>query len=120
MDSEVRLKQRELQELQESRVLRLNEAIASTQVQLSELSNKYQILREDYSYNLDLLEAKDIEIIRLDESLRVSNEERISLIANIKTLNIKVESLENKEVQHNIKSQQDKANIKVFVKYNFR
>ena len=114
-EAELRLKQRELQQLQDGQVQQLRAVIGSLQDQLDGLRRQMAGLKEDYTYNLELLEAKDTEINRLDVVVRNAQLSQEQSEATIKSLLLKIDSLESQEFEKISKITKEKAENKVIL-----
>jgi chromosome segregation ATPase len=114
-DSELRAKHRELQELQENRTLKLHDAIHQLEAKLTESNHKMIILKEDYAYNLELLEAKDHEIQRLDDEIKQHGSEKDRMEQQVRSLCMKIETLEASEAERESKRTSDKVQNKVAI-----
>lgn len=113
MDVEIRSKQKELADLQESKTQQLIASIANLELRNKDLQKKHQILVEDYSYNLELLEAKDAEMGRLDALVKASQDDRDAAEHRVKSLLLKIEALESKELERACKAKEDRARNQV-------
>ena len=114
-EAELRLKQRELQQLQDGQVQQLRAVIGSLQDQLDGLRRQMAGLKEDYTYNLELLEAKDTEINRLDVVVKNAQLSQEHSEATIKSLLLKIDSLESQELEKISKITKEKAENKVLL-----
>jgi chromosome segregation ATPase len=114
-DSELRAKHRELQELQENRTLKLHDAIHQLEAKLTESNHKMIILKEDYAYNLELLQAKDHEIQRLDDEIKQHGSEKDRMEQQVRSLCMKIETLEASEAERKSKRTSDKVQNKVAI-----
>ena len=114
-EAELRLKQRELQQLQDGQVQQLRAVIGSLQDQLDGLRRQMAGLKEDYTYNLELLEAKDTEINRLDVVVKNAQLSQEQSEATIKSLLLKIDSLESQEFEKISKITKEKAENKVIL-----
>ena len=114
-EAELRLKQRELHQLQDGQVQQLRAIIGSLQEQLDGLRRQMAGLKEDYTYNLELLEAKDTEINRLDVVVKNAQLSQEQSEATIKSLLLKIDSLESQEFEKISKITKEKAENKVIL-----
>ena len=110
---ELRLKQREVQQLQESRYQRLLDSKLQLEKQLDDQRNKFQILSEDFSYNLELLEARKLELLRQDRVIQEISQEKENMLAKIKAVLAKIEFLEEREGQRKAAEIEERARNKV-------
>ena len=110
---ELRLKQREVQQLQESRYQRLLDAKLQLEKQLDDQRIKFRILSEDFSYNLELLEARKLELQRQDRIILETNHEKENMKAKMKSLLAKIDYLEEKEEERKAAEIEERAKNKV-------
>jgi chromosome segregation ATPase len=73
----VRQKERELHEINETRFRALEEIQSEREASLVDLRDRYDKLKEDFAYNLRLLEERDIELARFDETMTKSKSEAV-------------------------------------------
>ncbi|XP_062331349.1 coiled-coil domain-containing protein 57 isoform X1 [Osmerus eperlanus] len=66
LEAQLARKEREWKELQSLRVLQLESSLRGTQDELSVLRQRFQQLREDFRYNLTVLEERDRELEKYD------------------------------------------------------
>ena len=122
VDDELRVKQREVQQLQESRYQRLLDVKVQLEKQLEDQKIKLRILSEDFSYNLELLEARKLELQRQDRLIQEISLEKDQAYARVKSLLAKIEHLEAKEEERKAVEAEERARNKVvicFHSYNF-
>ena len=112
---ELRLKQREVQQLQESRYQRLLDSKLQLEKQLDDQRNKFQILSEDFSYNLELLEARKLELLRQDRVIQEISQEKENMLAKIKAVLAKIEFMEEREGQRKAAEIEERARNKVVI-----
>jgi len=108
----VQAKERELHEMHELRCLQLEKMIEERDGLLQESTRRFDLLRDDFQYNLSLLEARDKEIGRLNQvevKLEAAEQEKGNLSKRI-------EMMMMKECEKEEKSQQDKiVNKKILI-----
>ena len=122
VDDELRVKQREVQQLQESRYQRLLDVKVQLEKQLEDQKIKLRILSEDFSYNLELLEARKLELQRQDRLIQEISLEKDQAYARVKSLLAKIEHLEAKEEERKAVEAEERARNKVvicFYSYNY-
>ena len=102
----IRLKERELHEVQDMRNNALEKLIEDRDHANTELSRRFDQLKEDFSYNLTLLEARDQEIERLEgnvseksTALEDNETERRTLVTRIEVLELRGTEREEKHLQ---------------------
>lgn len=110
---ELRLKQREVQQLQENRYQRLLDSKLQLEKQLDDQRNKFRILSEDFSYNLELLEARKSELLRQDRIILEMSQEKENQHAKMKSLLAKIDYLEEKEEERKTAEIEERARNKV-------
>ena len=115
VDDELRVKQREVQQLQESRYQRLLDVKVQLEKQLEDQKIKLRILSEDFSYNLELLEARKLELQRQDRLIQEISLEKDQAYARVKSLLAKIEHLEAKEEERKAVEAEERARNKVFI-----
>ncbi|XP_078509887.1 coiled-coil domain-containing protein 57 [Lissotriton helveticus] len=95
-------KEQEWKELQARRVSLLETALKDTKRQLQDQSQKYSRLKEDFTYNLRLMEERDRELERYDAMFTHLKTVENAKQAEVSELKIQVEKLQqavNKEMQ---------------------
>ena len=109
----IRLKERELHEIHDLRCSQLEKLVAERDATLSEFGRRYDQLRDDFQYNLALLEARDGEIRRL-EGVADSNNKRITALeAEKRSAADRVELLLHKDQEREMQIQEEKSSNKV-------
>jgi chromosome segregation ATPase len=109
----IRAKERELQQIQDMRNAQLELMIVERDKLLVEASKRYDQLKEDFEYNLSLIEARDIEIERLEKNLLHHERDKQSFEQQIRSLSARLEMLQQKELERIQKMENDKINNKV-------
>ena len=66
LEAQLARKEREWKELQSLRVLQLESSLRGAQDELSVLRQRFQQLRDDFRYNLTVLEERDRELEKYD------------------------------------------------------
>ena len=101
----IRIKEKELHEIHDQRCIQLEQLVNDRDILLIDASKRFEQLKDDFQYNLALLEARDHEIERLEghaqkitEELSITDTERRSLKSQVDILQIKeAERLEKHE-----------------------
>lgn len=110
----IRAKERELQKIQDIRFAQLEKTIEDRDQLLIESSKRFEQLKDDFQYNLRLLEARDREISRLEGIIEKQGREKEDLESQVKNLLARIESIQQKEKERIDKFEQEKALSKVF------
>ena len=85
--------------------------IKEKQAQHIDLISRFELLREDFQYNLSLLEARDKEIARLSESLRKATKQLDESEASRRSLQNQLDNATERERTRKEKTERDaKAN----------
>lgn len=109
----IRAKERELQKIQDMRFTQLEKTIEDRDMLLLESSKRFEQLKDDFQYNLRLLEARDREITRLEGIIEKQGREKEDLEQQVRNLLSRIESMQEKEKERMDKFEQDKALSKV-------
>lgn len=80
---------------------------------LAEAARKFNLLRDDFQFNLTLLEARDNEIIRLNQVEQNLLADLETKEREIKTMFLKIEKLQTKEAENYEKHQHEKNKTQV-------
>lgn len=94
-------------------LLQLEASIRQRESMLLETQQKLDLLKDDFQYNLKLIEARDKEIERLEEVVIGYRKRGEEMEEKIKSLSGKIEVLQQKEVERQEKVEQDKLMYKV-------
>lgn len=108
----IRLKERELHEIHDLRVKQLEKVIEEKEGVLMNAQGRFEQLKEDFRYNLTLLEARDQEIDRLEKTLTATNQQLLDCDTERRSLVGRVELLELREVDRVERFKQDQLNSK--------
>ena len=109
----IRIKEKELHEIHDQRCLQLELLISERDSLLIDYGKRFEQLRDDFQYNLALLEARDQEIRRLEGyTKKVANEIVIS-DNRCRVFQSRIEILETKEVERFEKHEENKLANKV-------
>lgn len=109
----IRAKERELQKIQDLRFAQLEKTIEDRDQLLLDCSRQYQQLKDDFQYNLRLIEARDKEIGRLEGIIEKQGKEKEELEQQVRNLLTRIDSMQHKEKELIDKLDQDKAMNKV-------
>eukprot|EP01039_Chlorochromonas_danica_P002167 gene2166-2365_t len=93
-------------------LLQLEASIRQRESMLLETQQKLDLLKDDFQYNLKLIEARDKEIERLEEVVLGYRKRGEEMEEKIKSLSGKIEILQQKEVERQEKVEQDKLMYK--------
>lgn len=109
----IRAKERELQKIQDMRFSQLERTIEERDQLLLESSRRFEQLKDDFQYNLRLLEARDKEITRLESIIEKQGRDREEVDQQVRNLLSRIESMQQKEKERTEKFEQEKALSKV-------
>lgn len=112
ISSIIRLKEKELHDIHDMRCKQLEELVTERDQLLLETSHHFDNLREDFQYNLTLLEARDNEIERLEKIILIKQELEEKYLQNEKKLIAKIELLDIRDNERIEKHDQDKITNK--------
>jgi hypothetical protein len=112
MSQLIRLKERELHEVQDMRCGALERMVEERDQLVSDVTKRFEQLKEDFSYNLTLLEARDKEIDRLEVSLSGKSTELEENETERRTLVSRMEVLELRDAERSEKHILEKNNSK--------
>ena len=87
----IRIKERELHDIHDLRCSQLEKLLAERDNILLDCSRKFEQLKDDFTFNLTLLEARDQEIRRLEGVVDASNSRINSLEVERKSLQEKLD-----------------------------
>eukprot|EP01031_Cornospumella_fuschlensis_P033287 gene33287-40270_t len=104
----IRLKEKELHQFQDIRNSQLEAMIAEKDKKIQEMKQKFELLKDDFQYNLQLIEARDKEIEKLDLLVKTTQKKNDELEQRVKGLNNKIDHLQLKEAERTEKLEQDK------------
>ena len=108
----IRLKERELHEIHDIRCTNLEKLIEERDNLIVEANKRFEQLKEDFSYNLILLGARDDEIRRLESEVTAKTEEIGKIDGDRRSLVSKVEVLEMRDTERAEKHVHEKNNSK--------
>lgn len=109
----IRIKEKELHEIHDQRCGQLEQLVSERDNLLIESSKRFEQLRDDFQYNLALLEARDHEIERLEGHIQTINSELGVSDAERRALKGRIDILEIKETERFEKHEENKAANKV-------
>ena len=113
MNRLIKIKEYELLEMQETRNKELEYVIINKDKQLLEYVNIMELLKNDFQFNLKLLEARDNEIIKYKNELELKSHE-MDLFEKDKILLLqRIEELTNREITRIHSIEQEKVISKV-------
>lgn len=115
----IRMKEKELHHFHNLRTNQLESIIDEQQKMINEANKRFNLLKEDFQYNLTLIEARDAEIVRLEKELKARKAEEDEYERKIRTLNNKIETMQQKEREKQEKNEQEKQAGKVSLQYEF-
>jgi chromosome segregation ATPase len=104
----IRIKEKELHEIHDQRCGQLEQLVSERDSLLIESSKRFEQLRDDFQYNLSLLEARDQEIERLEGHIQKINSELGINDAEKRSLKGRVDILEIKETERFKKHEDNK------------
>lgn len=103
-------KARELKEIQQCQANAIESSLKKKDQALLELQQKFQLLRNDFEYNLKLLEERDKELSQYDEVFEQLKNVVNNKTAEISELHIHVDQLTNQTTSF----ERDKADLKQY------
>ena len=109
----IRLKERELHEIHEIRCCQLEQLIKDRDEIAIEAAKRFEQLKEDFQYNLTLLESRDHELQRLDKIIMDLRCELDDKKSDNKQLISQIEKLQAQEESRKHHVAQEKTNHKV-------
>jgi chromosome segregation ATPase len=87
--------------------------IAARDSLIEDLSSRYEQMREDFKYNLDLIEHRDSEIARLNRLRKADKKELEDKEAEIKSLSHRLNSFERQDYELKEAMNLERAHFKV-------
>ena len=108
----IRLKERELHEIHDLRCGQLENLVKERDMVITGLKSRFEQLKDDFSYNLTLLGARDEEIQRLEHDLQKREAAMVDSETQLRNLKARVDVLELREVQRNEQREQERASSK--------
>jgi hypothetical protein len=109
----IRIKEKELHEIHDQRCGQLEQLISERDSLLIDSSKRFDQLRDDFQYNLALLEARDHEIERLESHIQNATAEMTSIDNERRAFQGRIEIMEIKEAERSEKHEENKLANKV-------
>jgi len=109
----IRVKERELHEIHDMRCGQLEKLVEERDGLLMASHNRFEQLKEDFRYNLTLLEARDAELARLEMLVEQKEGALLEIEAERRAVAGRLEVLELRDADRIEKHNQDKATSKV-------
>jgi hypothetical protein len=109
----IKQKERELQEIHDLRCNELEKMILERDQLLIDASKRFEKIKEDFQYNLTLIEARDVEIERLERLVDAKDERSSKLDNDLRAALLKYDLLEKKHEESTEKYNSEKAKSKV-------
>lgn len=113
MNDVIQTKENELKNMLYQRTIQLENYIKNREELLLETTTKYETLKEDFDYNLSLIEARDFEIQRLEKSLEDEKKRKIDTESRLRKVSQENQLLLQKEIELNHRLDQEKQSHKV-------
>lgn len=109
----IRLKEKELHDVHDMRCGQLEKMIEERDTLLLEITKRFEQLKDDFQYNLALLEARDVELTKFEELVKSRDISLSQKEDEVKALSMKLFSVEKRS--HEILERQsiDKSSTKV-------
>jgi hypothetical protein len=109
----IRQKERELHEIHEMRCSTLESSLVEKEASLKEASDRFTQLRDDFEYNLSLLETRDKEVGRLDSLLQQAAVEKDKKEMENKALLQRLDRYLEQEKHNKVRESETTATSKV-------
>lgn len=106
-------KERELHQFHDLRCGQLEALVEERDQLLLESSRRFEKLKDDFEYNLALIQARDVEIERLEHDLKLHQADLASSTSERKQLISQIEAAQSRELDAMKKSELDRINNKV-------
>lgn len=106
-------KERELHQFHDLRCGQLESLVEERDQLLLESSRKFEKLKDDFEYNLALIQARDVEIERLEHELKTIQSELTHVNNDKKHLMAQLEAAQSRENELVKKNELDRINNKV-------
>lgn len=111
----IRVKERELHEIHDIRCNQLEKMIVERDALLVEASKRFEQLKDDFKYNLTLLDARDIEIVKLEKMLSSETTKNTSLAEESDSVKSKLAFTAQQMTEREMQYAEEKAGNKVIV-----
>jgi len=108
-------KERELHQFHDLRCGQLEALVEERDQLLLESSRRFEKLKDDFEYNLALIQARDVEIERLEHDLKIHQADLSNSTSERKQLISQIEAAQSRELDAMKKSELDRINNKVIV-----
>lgn len=122
IDNIIKVKEKELQQIQQIRNGQLEQLLKEREQTISMITQKYDLLKDDFQYNLQLIEARDKEINRLETMIHQLHDEQQQFEQQIDELKALVDNLHEQERTQKTKYDQErlmhKVNYRFFYIFN--
>ena len=112
----IRLKEQELSKMHEIRILRLENMIKQRDEELISKTKKLEHLKDDFQFNLNIVEERDKEVLRLDTLLTKYASELELKEKQTKNLTLQLSRYTTLEKQNKEKDKLEKASTKTLMK----
>ena len=109
----IKQKEKELHEIHDLRCSKLEKLLEERDELLLESSRRFEQLKEDFKYNLTLIEERDKEIEELESNLSIMNRNFENCESECKRLSTRLIEKENKEIERLKKQDAEKIKNKV-------
>lgn len=113
MSDLIRAKEKELRDIHDLRCSQLEKMVEERDSMILEAAKNFEAIKEDFHYNLKLLEGRDEDISKLEKELSLRNAEIEGLESQVRTLTSKLDSLDHKYQMTLERSETDKTQNKV-------
>ncbi len=119
----IRVKEQELQSIHDLRCTQLEKMVEERDRIILDVAKKFESLRDDFNYNLSLLEARDLEIKKLEIMNGEKSRQLDEYEGSMRSMHMKVDMLGRKNSELMEKLAQEKSTSKVrklnvFMHYN--
>jgi cell division protein FtsL len=113
LNQHIEAKERELREFQDLRIAQLECFVEERDQLLLESSKRFEKLKDDFEYNLTLIQARDLEIERLEHEVQSKKAECDQFHEEVKALAQHVEVAKAREHDIQKKAELERINHKV-------
>jgi uncharacterized HAD superfamily protein len=119
MNDIIQMKETELKNMLQFRNQQLETLCKSREELLIQSLTKFEALKEDFEYNLSLIDARDYDIKRLESVVEEEKRKRQECLKMAENISKENEMLKNKETELIQKLEQQKATHRVYKCYDF-
>lgn len=109
----IRQKERELHEIHDLRCAQLERMVEERDQLISEASKKFELMKDDFNYNLALIDARDKEIDKLENLVKTQQQKLQEIQDEKRVLVQQLEIEKKKELERVSKHDQEKINNRV-------